>query len=389
MARTGGLPRARTTRLTRTRRLAPDRRRLPAGLYEPGLVGEYDCLSAVAKIELGEDVLDVGLDRLLSQEQPPAISVLDRPAAISINTSRSRSVSCDSWAVVAVAILGRWAKWAMSLQAERGLSSGSRMLVAIAAHLVQQAEQAIQFAECGPAGLLDRLDHIRGRAVRRHRHPGGAGLEHHHAQAFSSQPAQDKESPPMSNADEHAPAAANGGEQPPKPVKSHSCLNMLYLKVVPITVPAVEKHHCASRAVGSSQRRGSSEPGMAFFILADADALTPVVNDQCANGGQGGAGHPVVVAAQQESNRMRASIAGRNEDPHHRSGGAAARTNTQSARPGPVSPVVGGRSGSLVVGGRSGSLVVGGPRCVLGPPTRKPDPHLASIGSPRAVSVGT
>ena len=55
-------------------------------------------------------------------------------------------------------------------------------------------------------------------------------------------------------------------------------------------------------AVGSSPRRGTRERGIACFILADAGSPAPVVNDHCANGGQGGTGHAVVVAAQQESN---------------------------------------------------------------------------------------
>jgi len=74
------------------------------------------------------------------------------------------------------------------------------------------------------------------------------------------------------------------------------------LKEVPITVPAVESMIVRTGAVGLSQRRGTSEPGIACFIFADAGSPAPVVNDHCANGGQGGTRHPVVVAAQQESN---------------------------------------------------------------------------------------
>ena len=55
---------------------------------------------------------------------------------------------------------------------------------------------------------------------------------------------------------------------------------------------------------------------------------------------------------------MRASRGGRDEDPHHRPGGAAAGAITQSGRPGPV---------SLVIGRRSGGLVAGGPPSGLGP----------------------
>ena len=47
---------------------------------------------------------------------------------------------------------------------------------------------------------------------------------------------------------------------------------------------------------------------------------------------------------------MRSSRAGRDEDPHHRSGGAAS-PNTQSGRPAPVNPVVGRRSGNMLVRG--------------------------------------
>ena len=37
-----------------------------AGLYEPGLVGKDDRLNAVAQVQLGEDVRDVGADSCLA-----------------------------------------------------------------------------------------------------------------------------------------------------------------------------------------------------------------------------------------------------------------------------------------------------------------------------------
>ncbi len=135
------------------------------------------------------------------------------------------------------------------------------------------------------------------------------------------------------------------------------------------------------RAAGSSPRRGTGGRGMACFQLADAGSTAaPVVDDHCAGGGQGGHGRPEVVAAQQEIHRMRASRGGRDEDPHHRPGGAAAGAITQSGRPGPVSPVIGRHSGGLVAGGPPGGL---------GPAVRKPHPHETSVRQPRAVSVGT
>jgi hypothetical protein len=89
-------------------------------------------------------------------------------------------------------------------------------------------------------------------------------------------------------------------------------------------------------------------------MLGDnCSATAPVVNDHRAGGGQGGAGRPVVVAAQQQINRVRARRGGRDEDPHHRPGGAAAGPITQIVRPGPGSPVFGGRSGRLAAGGTS------------------------------------
>ena len=164
------------------------------------------------------------------------------------------------------------------------------------------------------------------------------------------------------------PACAQPGERHP-------------LKELPITLTAVSKHDPARMAAGSSPRRGTGGHGMACFLLADAGSATaPVVDDHCAGGGQGGHGRPEVVAAQQEIHRMRASRSGRDEDPHHRPGGAAAGAITQSGRPGPV---------SLVIGRRSGSLVAGGPPGGLGAAAREPHPHETSVRQPRAVSVGT
>jgi len=110
-------------------------------------------------------------------------------------------------------------------------------------------------------------------------------------------------------------------------------------------------------------------------MRVDAGSLTtPVVNDHCAGGRQGGAGRPEVVAAQQEINRMRASQGGRDEDPHHWPGGAAAGAITQSGPPGPASLVVWGRSGSLT----------GGPAGGPGSAPRKSHPHQISVRQPRA-----
>ena len=56
------------------------------------------------------------------------------------------------------------------------------------------------------------------------------------------------------------------------------------LKEVLITAPAVERTIVQAGAAGSSPRRGTSEPGIACFILTDAGSPAPVVNDHCANG---------------------------------------------------------------------------------------------------------
>ena len=155
------------------------------------------------------------------------------------------------------------------------------------------------------------------------------------------------------------PARAQPGER--HPLKLH------------ITLTAVRKHDPANRATGSSPRRGTGGGGMACFLLAAGGSTTaPVVDDHCAGGGQGGHGRPEVVAAQQEIHRMRASRGGRDKDPHHRPGGAAAGAITQSGRPGPV---------SLIIGRRSGSLVAGRPPGGLGPAARKPHPHETSSDS--------
>jgi len=138
-------------------------------------------------------------------------------------------------------------------------------------------------------------------------------------------------------------------------------------KELRITAPAVRKQDPASRTVGSSPRRGIGGRGIARLMLADGGSTTaPVVHDHCAGGCQGGHGRPVVVAAQQQISRMRASRGGRDADPHHRPGGAAAGAITQIVRTEPV---------SLVVGRRSGNLVAGGPPGDLGPAARNPHPH--------------
>jgi len=115
------------------------------------------------------------------------------------------------------------------------------------------------------------------------------------------------------------------------------------------SLPVRNQDPARARA-GSSPRRYIGVRVIACCMLADArSATTPVVNDHCAGGGQGAAGRPVVVAAQQQINRIRASRGGRDEDPDHRPGGAAAGAVTQSGRPVAVSLVVGCRSGSPVV----------------------------------------
>jgi hypothetical protein len=163
------------------------------------------------------------------------------------------------------------------------------------------------------------------------------------------------------------PARAQPGER--HPLKLH------------ITLTAVRKQDPASRAAGSSPRRDTGGGGMACFLLAGGGSTTaPVVDDHCAGGGQGGHGRPEVVAGQQEIHRMRAIRGGRDKDPHYRPGGAAAGAITQSGRPGPV---------SLIIGRRSGSLVAGGPPGGLGSAARKPHRHSTSVRQPRAVSVGT
>ena len=119
--------------------------------------------------------------------------------------------------------------------------------------------------------------------------------------------------------------------------------------------PGAEARYAASRVAGSSPPRGIGGRGIPCFMRVDAGFLTtPVVNDHCAGGCQGGAGRPEVVAAQQDINRMRASRGGRDENPHHWPGGAAAGTITQSGPPGPASLVVGVRPGRLADGGGHG-----------------------------------
>jgi hypothetical protein len=72
-------------------------------------------------------------------------------------------------------------------------------------------------------------------------------------------------------------------------------------KEILVTVPAVRKQDPAGRAVSSSPRRGIGGYGIAWFMLGgNGSATAPVVHDHRAGGGQGGAGRPVVVAAQQQ-----------------------------------------------------------------------------------------
>jgi hypothetical protein len=112
-------------------------------------------------------------------------------------------------------------------------------------------------------------------------------------------------------------------------------------------------------------------------MLVDARSATAlIVDDHRVGGGQGGAGHPVVMAAQQQINRMRATRARRDKDSHYRPGGTAAGPIAQSRPPGTVSPVIRGRSGSLATGGSPGGL---------GPAAREPHLHAASVWPARAV----
>jgi hypothetical protein len=68
-----------------------------------------------------------------------------------------------------------------------------------------------------------------------------------------------------------------------------------------VTVPAVKKQDPVSRAVSSPPRRGIRGHGIARFMPGgDGPVTAPVVHDHRAGGGQGGAGRPVVVAAQQQ-----------------------------------------------------------------------------------------
>jgi len=134
---------------------------------------------------------------------------------------------------------------------------------------------------------------------------------------------------------------------------------------------ALRQEAGSCRSVSSPPRRGIGGHRIAWFMLGDAgSAAAPVVHDHRADRGQGGAGGPVVVAAQQKINRMPAGRGGRDEDPHHRPGGAAAGPVTQIGPPGPGSPVIGGRSGSRAARRPAG---------LAGPAARKPHPHPASI----------
>ena len=62
----------------------------------PAPVGVGDQGCPVAAAGLGQQVVDVGLDRRLADDEAAAISVLDSPSAISTSTSSSRAVSPSS-----------------------------------------------------------------------------------------------------------------------------------------------------------------------------------------------------------------------------------------------------------------------------------------------------
>jgi hypothetical protein len=67
-----------------------------AGLHEPRLVGQHDRLHPVPQLELREDVRDVRFTVAIETNSCLAISSFDRPFAISLSTSSSRSVSDSS-----------------------------------------------------------------------------------------------------------------------------------------------------------------------------------------------------------------------------------------------------------------------------------------------------
>jgi hypothetical protein len=88
----------------------------------------------------------------------------------------------------------------------------------------------------------------------------------------------------LAAAEQHEPAKHPDDPCPSLQPRRPACSD---LKEVPITVPAVETMIVRAGAAGSSPRRGTSEPGIACFRLADAGSPALVVNDHCANGGQG------------------------------------------------------------------------------------------------------
>ena len=95
---------------------------------------------------------------------------------------------------------------------------------------------------------------------------------------------------------------------------------------------------------GSSPRRAIGVCGACCFGARQCwfQDRAGLVNRDGAGGGQGGPGPQVVVAAQQQVDRMRAFGGGRNEHPDHWPGRAAAAAISQARRPGPRSLVDGG-----------------------------------------------
>jgi hypothetical protein len=97
------------------------------------------------------------------------------------------------------------------------------------------------------------------------------------------------------------PVPSFAGPTPGFPSPAGSLVHRHAQKDILATVPVVRKQDPAGGAVSSSPRRDVRGNGIASFMLGhDRYATAPVVHDRRADGGQGGAGRPVVVAAQQQ-----------------------------------------------------------------------------------------
>ena len=93
---------------------------------------------------------------------------------------------------------------------------------------------------------------------------------------------------------------------------------------------------------GSSSRRSIGRLGAGGFALARAgiDQRTRLVIDRGACGRQAGPGRTIVVAAQQQINRVRTGRCRWHHHRDHRPGGTATGASTHSKRPDPVTRVV-------------------------------------------------